>query len=161
MYKVKTEDTEIFSELYDFMSDNLAKENLTTPLTKESFLFSVQNTPGEADMMLMETMDNPSFIQACYVGFLYRTQDVPAMETWEEHLSMPTEEFRQFVVSELKKAGEFKRLGSVVKHRMRRVVKEEEPEQVVEVREPNLTDKLYHVYEKTLRPVFHCLDKNE
>ena len=99
---------EVYEKLYDIASYNLYEsEGVAFEYSREAFLASTCFKPGEADLLLLNDLDNMSYIQGLYVFLLYRPCDIGALRAWTKNADMPQEEFRKKAVNTLSSSQEF------------------------------------------------------
>ena len=97
-----------YEKLYDIASYNLFESGGGTfEYSREVFLASTCCKPGEADLLLLNDLDNMSYIQGLYVFLFYRSCDIGSLRAWTKDADMPQEEFRQKAVKSLSSSQEF------------------------------------------------------
>ena len=107
MRKMKEQSLEIYQNLYRITEKNMEKNQMKMDFTEDAFLHGTKGKRGEADMLELAKLDNPSFIQSCYVSFFYRIPDEGAAKRWEREYGMNRVDFQKKVVKSLTNSQEF------------------------------------------------------
>lgn len=90
-----------YADLYDIVEQRLQEHNIPMVSTKEAFCYSVQMEPGICDGRHMETMENPAFLEAAFLGLLNRLPDESANTEWKHHMKQEPEKFRQELLNDV------------------------------------------------------------
>lgn len=77
-----TKEQEIYSKLYDVTSENMQNAGKEIPFTKDAFLYSAKRNLKVVDMLDLAEFDRATFLQALYIGFLFRTPEERARIDW-------------------------------------------------------------------------------
>lgn len=98
---------EVYQNLYRITEKNMKKNEKKIDFTEATFLHGTKGRRGVADMLELAKLDNPSFIQSCYVSFFYRIPDEGAAKRWEREYGMNNADFQKKVVKSLTNSQEF------------------------------------------------------
>ena len=104
---MKNENLEVYQKLYKITEKNLKNTGKQMDFTEATFLHGAKGKRGEADMLELAKLDNPSFIQSCYVSLFYRIPDEGAAKRWEREYGLSRLEFQKKVVKALTNSQEF------------------------------------------------------
>lgn len=104
---MSTQDLVTYQTLYRIAEENMKRSGKSMDFTENAFLQGVRNKRGEADLLELVNLDNPSFIQSCYVSFFYRIPDEGAAKRWEREYGLSNQEFQKKVVKSLTNSQEF------------------------------------------------------
>lgn len=103
------EETSVYEMMYDIVAENMKAENDEMEFSKEAFLFDVNRKLGEVDIADMLHMDNKTFLEAAYLGFLGRLPDEGAIIGWSEKAeNLDCFSFQSQVVNSMLHSAEFR-----------------------------------------------------
>lgn len=90
-----------YADLYDIVEQRLQEQGIPMVSTREAFCCSVLMEPGICDGKLMETMENPAFLETAYLGLLNRLPDESANKEWKHYMKGEQDKFRQELMNDV------------------------------------------------------------
>lgn len=91
-------DTEVYTLLYNEVSENFAKTGKSYGYKKNTFLCDVANHPQKIDVTRYLNLSNEDFMEAIYVAALKRLPDEKTRAFWAERYSLPVPQFQKEVL---------------------------------------------------------------
>ena len=93
--------TDIYSSLYDTVSQNMAEAGERFSYEKTTLLTNFGQAPRIVDVDRYDALDNKEYYQAVFVGAYKRLPEEKEEQPWVESASKSREEFRRSLLAEI------------------------------------------------------------
>ena len=109
-----TTNHEVYSKLYDITQENMQNAGKKIPFSKDAFLYSTKRDLKIVNMLDLIEYDREAFLQALYVGFLFRTPEERARTDWANIQVGSTYDYQKRAFQSLSTASETIKNGVIV-----------------------------------------------
>lgn len=158
---MNADERKLYGDLYDITQQNMKNAGNEIPFTKEAFLYSAKRDLQTVDMFDMLEFDKETFLQALYIGFLFRTPEEKARKDWENAKFVTVEDYQKHVFQSLSSSPEALKNNVVVTNNKyaEPIMKMGLLQQAATVPKNKYVDKAYAYYKRLPTPIKKVLKK--